>query len=431
MSIAKKIALGCLAVSMTTYGTSAFFIFVLQPYFDHLMSASTFTLLTIAAGIFWTVLLGWLAAKWFIRPLLMVSKASAEVAAGRLDVYVQRSNSSDELGSLVNGFRQMLDNLKAMINEIAKNSKVTNQSVGELSVAIASAAQQIERIAIASAEIRTLSEQQETHTISVLNSFTDIQESVEGIKAQSSDAVQLSEAMMQMIREGIAAIQNLIDGMRRLTEETKQSAENVLNLRDKAEKITEFSHVVADIARQTQLLALNASIEAAHAGELGRGFQVVAGEIRKLSEESTLAVTEIEGLISEIMGEIHTAVDQIRDHAASSEEEFRRTEEATLIIRNVEDSTGRVSEAVNQVSRMIEEQVRIFRSATGQIDEIASMAGRIAQHTTEVSASTQEQTAFMQELAATFEELRTMANDLNRQAEKFVLSDRGKKSAGR
>lgn len=423
MSIAKKIALGCLAVSVTTYGTSAFFIFILQPYFEHLLSASAFTLLTIAAGIFWTVLLGWLSARWFIAPLLAVSGAAGKVASGNLDVHVKEHRSRDEIGQLVNGFRDMLENLKTMIREIARNSKVTNQNVEELSKAILSATQQIERIAVVSTDIRHLTEEQETRTRRILESFAAIRESVEGIQAKSADTDALSASMVDAIQTGIAEIMKLIEGMRRMVGETRQSAEHVLELREKAEKITEFSDVVAQIAGQTHLLALNATIEAAHAGELGRGFQVVAGEIRKLSEESNEAVAEIQALIAEIQGEIETTVHRIRDQAAIGEEEFRRTEAVTANIRAVEQSTTRVAEAVNEVRAMIEEQVGIFQAATAQIDDIADMSARIAQHTTEVSASTQEQTAFMEELTATFEQLRDMANELNAQAEKFVLPE--------
>jgi methyl-accepting chemotaxis protein len=423
MSIAKKIAIGCLAVSVTTYGTSAFFIFVLQPYFEHLVSASAFTLLTIAAGIFWTVLLGWLSARWFIRPLLEVSRAAGQVASGNLAVEVNPHQSQDEIGQLVNGFREMLGNLKTMIRGIAKNSSVTNQSVEELSQAILSAAQQIERISVVSSDIRGLTEEQDDRTKQILDSFTSIRDSVESIKGKSADTQALSESMMASIRSAIEEIVKLIEGMRRMVEETRESAEHVLQLRDKAEKITEFSDVVAQIANQTHLLALNASIEAAHAGELGRGFQVVAGEIRKLSEESNQAVAEIQTLITEIQKEIHSVVHRIRDQAELGESEFRRTESVTENIRGVELSTASVSDAVHQVRAMIETQAEVFQAAVQQIGDIADMAGRISLHASEVSASTQEQTAFMQQLSATFEELRNMANELHAQAARFVLPE--------
>lgn len=258
----------------------------------------------------------------------------------------------------------------------------------------------------------------------MLTSFSDIQESVEVIKEKSADTTELSETMRQRIRESIDEIMQLIDGMRRMVGETQRSAEHVLDLRDKADKITEFSHVVAEIANQTQLLALNASIEAAHAGELGRGFQVVAGEIRKLSEECAEAVTEINNLTSEILGGIHQVVHHIRDQAELGEKEFHRTELVSDAIRNVEESSKRVSEAVNLVSTMIDRQTRIFREATEQVGDIASMSGRIAQHTTEVSSSTHEQTAFMEQLSSTFDELRSMAHQLNNQAGKFVLLEK-------
>lgn len=429
MSIAKKITLGCLAVSVITYGTSAFFIFVLQPYFEHWFSSTAFTLLTFAGGIFWTVLLGFLSARWFIGPLLAVSDAAGKVSRGNLSVEVKELRSRDEIGQLVNGFRDMLESLKSMIRDIAKNSDVTNKSVEELSRAIANATQQIERIAVASSDIRNLAEEQDERTRRILSSFSAIGESVDNIRRQSAETGALSESMLETIRTGIDGIVKLIEGMRRLVAETRQSAEQVFELREKAEKITEFSDLVGEIANQTQLLALNASIEAAHAGELGRGFQVVAGEIRKLSEESNRAVAEIHGLITEIQGQIQAVVHRIRDQAELGEEEFRKTEHVTENIRSVEHSTTRVAEAVNRVRDMIEVQSEIFRSAVEQIGDIADMSGRIVQHTTDVSASAQEQTAFMEELTATFEELRAMANSLHSQAGRFVLPEEGRKAS--
>src|SRR5690606_562476 len=326
MSIAKKIALGCLAVSITTYGTSAFFIFVLQPLFDEWFSATAFALLTFAGGIFWTVLLGFLSARWLIAPLLKVSDAAGKVSRGNLAVEVKEHRSRDEIGQLVNGFRDMLDSLKRMIRDIANHSDVTNRSVEELSKAIVSATQQIERIAVASSDIRSLAEEQDERTKQILSSFSAIRDSVDDINRQSAETESLSESMLQTIRTGIDEIVKLIEGMQRLVAETRQSAEQVFELREKAAKITEFSNLVGDIANQTQLLALNASIEAAHAGELGRGFQVVAGEIRKLSEESNRAVAEIHGLITEIEGQIETVVQLIQDQAEQVEEERRDTE---------------------------------------------------------------------------------------------------------
>jgi methyl-accepting chemotaxis protein len=432
MSIAKKIALGCLAVSVTTYGTSAFFIFVLQPLFDEWFSATAFALLTFAGGIFWTVLLGFLSARWLIAPLLKVSDAAGKVSRGNLAVEVKEHRSRDEIGQLVNGFRDMLDSLKRMIRDIANHSDVTNRSVEELSKAIVSATQQIERIAVASSDIRSLAEEQDERTKQILSSFSAIRDSVDDINRQSAETESLSESMLQTIRTGIDEIVKLIEGMQRLVAETRQSAEQVFELREKAAKITEFSDLVGDIANQTQLLALNASIEAAHAGELGRGFQVVAGEIRKLSEESNRAVAEIHGLITEIQGQIQTVVHRIRDQAELGEEEFRKTESVTENIRSVEQSTARVAEAVNRVRDMIGVQADIFRRTVEQIGDIADMSGRIVQHATDVSASTQEQTAFMQELTATFEELRNMSNALHSQAGRFVLpeAERVAKAAG-
>src|SRR5690606_18850395 len=122
MGIAKKIVLGLIAVSITTYGTSAFFIFVLHDLIASSISKVTFTLFTFAAGIFWTALLGYLAARWYIRPLLQLSDASSQAAIGNLTMTVAESRSRDELGTLVRAFRTMIANLQAMIKEISNNA---------------------------------------------------------------------------------------------------------------------------------------------------------------------------------------------------------------------------------------------------------------------------------------------------------------------
>lgn len=421
MGIVKKIVLGLLAVSVTTYSTSAFFIFVLHDYVDHLISASTFTLLTFAAGIFWTCLLGFLAARWYIRPLLVLSKASGQAALGNLGVYVNDNPSQDELGTLVRAFRKMLDSLRSMIHEIQKNSKITNESVNGLSGALLHATQQIEEIAALSDEIRRGAQTQEASTQAALQSFHEINAAVNEITNESTKAVELTQLMYRSLQEGIVHIQSMVSGMQRLVESNRESVQQVNELQEKAEQINNFSQVVGGIASQTHLLALNASIEAAHAGELGRGFQVVADEIRKLAEQSADAVSQIDMLIEVTQREINETVVQIQEQTDLGNHEFERASHVTETLNEFRESTEHVSGAVQLIHSMINEQAHHFQRVLDEVGRIAEIAGSIHLNVREVSGSTESQTAFMQELVATFDQLRGLANELRDQTNKFRL----------
>ncbi len=421
MGIVLKIVIGLIGVSMVTYGTSAFFIFVLQNYFSGWFSETVFTLLTFAAGIFWTALLGWIAARWYIKPLISLSHASSQAAVGNLKVNVKLHPSKDEVGMLTHAFRSMLDNLQAMIKGISNNATVTNQNVEQLTGAIHEAAQQIENIAIRSEEITRAAEAQDRSAQSVLSSFHAINDSVVSILEQSNASTSMSDSMMKSVQVSNQDIHELIQGVNRLAESNRESVEQVAALAEKTERINEFSQMVRSISNQTHLLALNASIEAAHAGELGRGFQVVASEIRKLAEESTTAVTQIEQLLLDMQNEVNHVVARIHDQLSITTAEYERSRRVTDTLTEVEQSTESVTNTVKYIHALLVDEVSHFQSILNEVDDITLAASDINKNAQVVSQNTEQQSAFMQEVAAIFDQLRKLAQDLQQQTSKFEV----------
>jgi methyl-accepting chemotaxis protein len=421
MGIVKKIVIGILGVSGITYGTSAFFIFVLQDKFSHLVSETAFTLLTFALGIFWTALLGWLAARWYIQPLISLSNASSQAATGNMKVNVKIHESKDELGTLTRAFRSMLENLQSMIRGISNNASITNQSIESLTGAINEATEKIENIAIRSDEITKAAEAQDSSAQSVLHSFTTINQGVASIMEQTVTTTDLSESMMRSVHESSEDIRNLINGVKRLVDSNRESVEQVSALRDKTDRINDFSQIVRSISNQTHLLALNASIEAAHAGDLGRGFQVVASEIRKLAEETTTAVAEIEVLITDMQTEVHHVVTQISDQLELTSEEFQKTAHVTDTLIEVQRSTEGVSKSVQHIHDLIVDEAEQFKLILNEVNDITSAASNISRNSKVVSTSTESQAAFMQEVSAIFEQLKNLAHDLKQQTNKFKV----------
>lgn len=135
-SIVKKMVLGITAVSTITYAVSAFFIFILQDLCKDYIPKWLFICITLALGIFWTVFLVWIAAKWFIKPLLQLTDAANKASAGNLQIQIIPNKSDDELRALSLSFSGMIEKLSGIIEGISTNFKGTDTHVAELRSAI-------------------------------------------------------------------------------------------------------------------------------------------------------------------------------------------------------------------------------------------------------------------------------------------------------
>ena len=209
--------------------------------------------------------------------------------------------------------------------------------------------------------------------------------------------------------------------MQSVRDSSGQVAGAIRDLAAKSEQIGGIVETITGIAEQTNLLALNAAIEAARAGEQGRGFAVVADEVRKLAEESQAAAASISGLIGQIQSDTLNAVKVVEDGA-------RRTEDGVATVAQTRDAFERIGESVEDMSAPHREdrgrRQRIAGSAARMHDEIGEVAGVAEQSSAsaeEVSASTEQTSASTQEIAASAQELASSAQQLERLVAEFTL----------
>ncbi|WP_442603022.1 methyl-accepting chemotaxis protein [Paenibacillus sp. KN14-4R] len=419
LGLVKKILLGIIAVSIITYGTSAFFIFYLKDIIAPSMPQWIFNSGVLALGIFWTSLLAYLAAKWFTRPLIALASSMNEAASGNLEVDVPKHPFNDEIQTLTLSFDTMLHNLKQMIKEIAENAVVTNQSADTVSQAIMQAAFQVESIARTIDHVSKGADVQAVTVTHALASIGQISDAANVVSEKATHTFHTTQDLFHLLEESMQSIQSLIDGMNTIAKSNALTMEDVRSLELHTLEISEIIQVVREISDQTSLLALNASIEAARAGEHGQGFSVVAQEIRKLAVKSSNAVNHITELIVKIQEQVSSVVAQTNQQMNIVEKEASKGEDMQEALHGINLSIQQTSESVTSIVEVVSDQNVQIKQTLDQASGIAGIAEQIAEGARDMAASTQEQTAIMEEIAASSEVLREYSSNLQKKTKVF------------
>jgi methyl-accepting chemotaxis protein len=313
--------------------------------------------LTLLAALF-MVAIGVLIANSISRPLKMVFDTLALVAAGDLTA---RSSirTRDEMGMLAGEVNEMAEKLMTTINQVARNS-----------VQVASAANQLhstaERIATGAEEVATQASTMATASEEMAATSSDIAQNCHHAADGSKTANDRALA-------GAAVVEQTVIVMGRIASQVRSSAQTVAGLGARSDQIGEIVGTIEDIADQTNLLALNAAIEAARAGEQGRGFAVVADEVRALAERTTRATREIGEMIKSIQLETRQAVGAMEEGVKEVENGTRETAKSGESLQEILNRIGEVTMQVNQIATAAEEQTATTGEITNNLQQITEV----------------------------------------------------------
>lgn len=311
------------------------------------------------------------------RPILRITELVKRVAEGDLTETGENVRGNDEIGQLGRHVQEMAAKLRELIG-----------NVGSASEQVAAASQQI---SASTEEIASGSSDQANAAQTMNQMLKQLSDAMASMASAAESASELNSRMVSIAQEGVAVVNASIEGMTAVNDQMRR-------LELDSGRIGEIIEVIDDIAEQTNLLALNAAIEAARAGEQGRGFAVVADEMRKLAERSGEATKQITEIIKGMQNSMGASV-----HSVSQAVE----------------KTSQISEAFDRIQEMINESSRMAAEVAAACEQQSAQSMEALQFIETISAASEEAAAASQEAAASTQSLANLAEELNRSVSVF------------
>ncbi|HTT08655.1 MAG TPA: methyl-accepting chemotaxis protein, partial [Gammaproteobacteria bacterium] len=329
-----------------------------EPLASRLTRYGEIILLVMLGSLLFTIPISMRLHATISNPIREIVNAAREVAAGKLSVKLTMQRRTDEIGVLVETFGRMLENLRRITRQIGDGAQLLALSAGEI---LSSATQ----IAASSAQTAT----------AVTETTTTVEEVKHTAQFSSQKAQYVSETAQKTAQISLAgkkSTEKSIEAMHKIQKQVESIADSLIRLSEQSQTIGEIIATVNDLAEQSNLLAVNAAIEASKAGEHGKGFTVVAQEIKSLAEQSKQATTQVRAILADIQKATAAAVLAAEQGSKAVETGVRQSAEAGEAIRLLADSTVEAAQAASQIAASAQQQL------TG-MDQVALAMGNIHQ----------------------------------------------------
>ncbi|MFD2445336.1 methyl-accepting chemotaxis protein [Bacillus sp. CGMCC 1.16607] len=355
------------------------------------------------------------------KPIILITNAAGKIAQGNFTNEEIKVKNKDELGNLAISFNQMSSNLRDLIGQVQINSDYVASTAEELSMSAEQTSKASEQITFTVQEIAVgvdkefKSLEETSQTISEM--AAGVHQIASNSKMVSTTALEASEKA----EEGGEALKTAVKQMNSIHQTVEGLAKVIEGLGNRSKEISQIIDAITGISAQTNLLALNAAIEAARAGEHGRGFAVVADEVRKLAEQSAFSAQQISHLITSIQVETDIAVKSMN---VATNEVLAGIEVINIAgdsFTQIECSVSKVAGQIQEVSSAVQQMAAGSEQLVQSMKYITQIGEMTASSTQEVSAATEEQLATMEEITSSSISLSKMAEDLQQIIGKFKI----------
>lgn len=358
-------------------------------------------------------------SRQVVKPINVLKENAKELANLNLNARILNPKGKDEVAELAKSFNEMRDRLKDTItivagsaNRIANSSQQLSESSHQTSEAANQVALTMNDIAVGTT---TQAEQSEQIVMMMQQTIDEVANSLERAERTLLSAT----TSTKIAKKGEEAINEAIKHLGAVTQTVSYATDSIQKLGKRSEEIGGIITVISDIAEQTNLLALNAAIEAARAGEQGKGFAVVASEVRKLAEQSKQASGQITGLINDIQAETSVTVRTMESNLLAVNEQVMIINKGGEALEEIVDKVIETETGVEHMKNSFTNVYENSQNVQHAIHEISSIIEESAAATEEVAATSEEQYATVAEITANADELAAISDKLRDEVSKF------------
>jgi methyl-accepting chemotaxis protein len=359
--------------------------------------------------------------KRFNKNIVTIQEGFSKVSRGDITIENISVKSKDEISQLTDSFNTMIGNFKTLISSVVESSQHLAASTEQLHANADEASKATEQISSSIEEVSAGTKDQVIKVSQSKEYVSRISKDIEEISIRAERVSESSRETSKQAEDGLIVVKKAIEQMERINQNTDEIAAIIHELNGKSEQIENILTIISGIADQTNLLALNAAIEAARAGEHGKGFAVVADEVRKLAEQSSHSTKQISLLINDIQESTRFAVESINKGELAVKDGTNYVNDGGRSFNEISES---VIETANKMREVLLSIDQIKQSTIYLIESMNSVNDSTKQassYTQEVVSATEEQSASIQEVSDATKALSEMAQVLLESASKFKI----------
>jgi len=380
--------------------------------------------LTIIVALTIGLVLGWIFSRSFTRNISRLTQSAEAISNGDLtrDVVLEESFFPDETTDIGISVNRMVESLRDLVRHIKETSERVSESTRTLSSSALEINASTEEVAQTIEQISRGAESQAEMVVKTSTIIHEMALSVELVAKRAHEAANAARDTSMTAQRGGELANDSLEMMRGFFNNAELMGRRFMELNSKLQQVGKIADYIGEIARQTNMLALNASIEAARAGEYGKGFAVVAEEVRKLADGSSKYAGDIVELITMLKEESSKVHETIAESSRLIVEGKKNIDTTAASFKEILDTVIETEHKANSIADLSHMQTDGAQKMVKAVDEIAKVAEDNAASTEQVSAATEEQSAAMQEMAHAAQELAKLAEELLEIVQRFKVN---------
>lgn len=401
-------------------------VFVIAPIDEVTKDAKNMLITTITVSIVGLILLTilvLLVTRNIVNPIHAAVKHGGRMSEGNFTLEVKTANlrRKDELGDLARIFLTITISMRELIGKVQESTKLVEDSAGAMNEAANQAAISSSDITTAIGNIAKSAEDQLQNAEESVKSMEEMSQGIQRVANAASNVSEASNQMADKANIGQVKIESAVQQMDRIYNETNTTKMVVEQLHAGTKEIENIVSSITNISEQTNLLALNATIEAARAGEAGKGFAVVADEVRRLADETKVSTANIQQLLDRFRIETEKATHSMNESEIEVHQGIKRIEDVGITFGEILSSIQLVVIEIEDLTSIAEEMSVASEEITASTEEIASSVKTSSDHTQQVASAAKQQLTTMEDMTATSQSLKDLANELTSLLSKFKV----------